>query len=95
MRLSQFLYGAMQIGIFFGVIWLNERMKAETGQGMGGPAVGFMAIGFAAIATALVYWSIEGVKWLRGKPRYPPLIPPRGAFDNLRPPQRDRIEHLD
>ena len=83
-RLSTILYGLMQIAILFGVIMFNQSMATETGQAMGGAAVGFMALGFAAVATAIVYWSIEGVKRLMGKPRSPPMIPPRGAFDNLR-----------
>lgn len=73
----------MQIGVFAGVIWLNELMKTDGEPGMGGPAVAFMSIGFAAIATAIVYWSIEGIRRLMGKPKAPPIIPPRGAFENL------------
>ena len=88
----RWIYLALQVAIFIAVFWASLEFSKSTGQTMGGPAVGFMSIGFAVIATALLYWSIRGIKRLLGHPPEGRLIPPRGAFDNLRSPPRKHIE---
>ena len=84
MRLSTVLYGLMQIAILGAVAWLAVRQAATGGPPINWMGVWLIGIGLAAVATAIVYWVIEGVKRLLGKPRSLPVIPPRGAFDNLR-----------
>lgn len=81
----QIIYLIVQVSILAGAIWLNEDMKAATGEGVSGLAVAVLAVGVAAFVTAIIYWSIEGVRWFLGKPRNPPLIPPTPVFDNLKP----------
>jgi hypothetical protein len=85
MRLSTVLYGAMQIAVFCATAWLMMTAAQELHQSIAGIGVWLVSLAVTAIATAIVYWSIEGIKRLLGKPAAAPIIPPRGAFDNLRP----------
>jgi hypothetical protein len=93
MRPSTILYGVLQLAVFAGVIWLNEAMRADTGEAMEGPAIAVVAIGLAALATAIVYWAIEIAKRLLGVTKVLPRPVNRpGAFDALRPRDRRELE---
>jgi hypothetical protein len=84
MRLSTVLYGAMQIVVFCATAWLIVSAAQAQGHAIAGIGVWLVSLAVTAIATAIVYWSIEGIKRLLGKPPSPPIVPPKGAFDNLR-----------
>ena len=87
MKIRQIAYGAMQVAIVGGVVVWNFEANPEPVQ----PAAAiFVGVGLAVIATAIVYWTGEGIKRLLGRPRSPPLVPPKSAFDSLRLPKRQR-----
>lgn len=88
----RWLYYALQIAVFVGVFQFSLHL-AEQGTHIGGPAIGFISIGFAAVATAIVYWSIRGIKRLLGYPPEGKIVTPPGAFDNLRRRNPNQIEH--
>lgn len=60
MRVSQILYGALQIGCV--VYFMDYKIREAPDIGMG--AAILLGLIVASIATAGIYWSIEGAKWL-------------------------------
>ena len=64
--MSQFLWGTLQLGAFALFYWAVafSSFAMEEPNHM---AAGLFGIGFAAIVTAVVYWSIEGVRYLYGR----------------------------
>lgn len=76
----RWFYYALQIAVFAGLIWLNEAMKADGEPGLPLGGLFIIWIGVAAIATAIVYWSLEGLKKLFiPKYRIRPLVDEHGS----------------
>jgi hypothetical protein len=61
MRLGQIAYGVMQIAIVGATFVFFTETHSET------PVAAALIIGaaLAAIATGIIYWSLEGIRWLR------------------------------
>jgi hypothetical protein len=88
---SKILYGLMQIAVFGLTAWWLSKVAAEDGSHVSWAGVWLISLAMAAIATAILYWSIEGVKRLMGRPPAAPIVSPRGAFDNLRRKASDNV----
>lgn len=83
MRLSQVLYGLMQIAIVGEIMWVHFRSsEVDPDYPDVSPFLPFVfGVACAAIATAIVFWTHRGIRRLLGKSN-----PPLGEthYDDLR-----------